>query len=131
MAVFHVKQKNNFSFIQEEAVSFLRKGSPFFYKGFDFRLLPCLLSLIDKKVLVFYNSCPEKIYRGLLLFFKQEGLFFQKKYLNESQKIRGFSGSFERQKDLFFSALEDSFKNHSFIFLEEDVLGERVFEKRT
>ena len=108
----------------------LGEGSPFFLKNFDFRLLPCLLPLIGQKALVFYDSIPEKIYRGLLLFFKKEGLFFQKKYLKDSQKIAGFSSSFDQQKEVFFGALEDSFKNHSFIFLEEGVWGEEVFEKR-
>ena len=129
--MFHVKQKTkSSSFFGSELGSLLSQGSPFFLKNFDFRLLPCLLPLIGQKTLVFYDSIPEEVYRGLLLFFKKEGLFFQKKYLKDSQKIAGFSSSFDQQKEVFFGALEDSFKNHSFVFLEEEVWGEEVFEKR-
>ena len=70
--MFHVKQKiKSSSFFGRELGSLLSEGSPFFLKNFDFRLLPCLLPLIGQKVLVFYDSVPEEIYRGLLLFFKK------------------------------------------------------------
>ena len=123
--------KNNTpSFINDELLSLLRGDTPFFLKGVDFRLLPLLLPVVGSRVLVFYRGMPEKIYRGLLLFFKNDALFFQKKYLEKDRSIGGFVGSFNQQKNLFFSALEASFKNHPFVFFDEAFLGKRVFRRR-
>tara|TARA_B100001142_G_scaffold211962_1_gene210124 strand:- start:46 stop:2955 length:2910 start_codon:yes stop_codon:yes gene_type:complete len=127
-----VKQRKNKtpSFIDKDLLSLLRGSSSFFLKGGDFRLLPLLLPFVGGPVLVFYSDLPEKIYRGLLLFFKNDALFFQQKYLQEDRSVEGFVGSFDQQKSLFFSALEASFKNHPFVFLDERVVGKKVFKRR-
>ena len=118
------------SFIGRDLLSLLEGDTPFFLKGADFKLLPLLLGCLKGPVLVFYDGLPEKIYRGLLLFFKGDALFFQKKYLQPGRSVGDFVGSFDLQKSLFFSALEASFKNHPFVFLDEGVLGKKVFKRR-
>ena len=45
-----MKQNNDPLFVDSKILSFIKKETPFFLRGFDFRLLPILLSFIEKRV---------------------------------------------------------------------------------
>ena len=81
-------------------------------------------------MIVFYKGDYKRIYNELLLFIKNRGVFFQKNYLSPQKKSSEFRSFLNDGQDLFLSSLSDSFKNHDFVFVDEDVVFGSVFDKK-
>ena len=124
-----MKQDNSLPFINQKIRSLLKRGTPFFLKGFDFRLLPLFFSSFNKKGLFFYDLPAELVYNGLMLSIKGRGAYFNKEFFLKGSSLEGFAGFFDERRDVFFASLLNRFQNHSFVLFPFELKNSAVFKK--
>ena len=124
-----MKQGDFYSFLGKEVCESLKKELPFRLESFDKSLFPLIFPLIKKKSIIYYDSSSLEVRDSLLLFIENCGALFDIGFVGEERALHGFRGSVQEDRDVFYSALKNSFKNYSCVFFPLSLASEPLFLK--